>query len=45
MTADAAPDLTADVEEGGQTRGPDDQPTGETELDLGRAALEGGRRR
>jgi tetratricopeptide (TPR) repeat protein len=39
---DAAADLTADVEEGGQTAGPDDQPTGETELDLGRAALEAG---
>src|SRR5688572_7198342 len=30
---DAAPDLTADVELGARTAGPDDQPTGETELD------------
>ena len=39
---DAAPDLTADVEVSAQTHGRDDQPTGETELDLGRAALEAG---
>ena len=38
---DAAPDLTADVE-ARETGGPSDQPTGETELDLGRAALEAG---
>jgi hypothetical protein len=40
--ADAAPDVAADVKSVGETDGPNDQPTGETELDLGRAALEAG---
>jgi len=39
---DAAPDLTADVEGRGEADGLNDQPTGETELDLGRAALDAG---
>ncbi len=39
---DATPDLTADVEAGRATDGLNDQPTGETELDLGRAALDAG---
>jgi hypothetical protein len=39
---DVAPDLTADVETGGETEGAGDLPAGDTELDLGRAALEGG---
>lgn len=37
--ADLARDLTADVEAGGDTDGASDLPTGDTELDLGRAAL------
>lgn len=39
---DVAPDLTADVETGGETDGASDLPAGDTELDLGRAALEAG---
>ncbi len=38
--ADIGADLTADVESGGRLHGGDDLPSGEQELDLGRAALE-----
>ncbi len=39
---DPVPDLTADVEARDEIDALNDQPTGETELDLGRAALEAG---
>ena len=39
---DVTPDLTADVEGDGETGDASDLPAGDTELDLGRAALEAG---
>src|SRR5688500_6225675 len=39
---DVTPDLTADVEDHGETDGASDLPSGDTELDLGRAALDAG---
>lgn len=40
--ADVAPDLATDVEAGGEADDPGDLPVGDTELGLGRAALDAG---
>lgn len=42
LTVDVTADVDAGVEAGGETEGASDLPTGEAELDLGRAALEAG---